>query len=105
MYNGILFIKNNFNYDWCFVIDNDEFITLENKENKLQDVISLYENYDAFILPWKCYGANGLVNQPDYNEKGVIDTYTTPITGYLPILNQTYNKKTCYNLNNYQTNF
>lgn len=100
-YKGLLYIKNNFNYDWCFCIDVDEFITLENENNNLQEIISLYNNYDALVLTWKCYGANNLINKPDYSIKGVVDTYLTPVQGYIPICNQKYNKKTCYNLKTY----
>jgi hypothetical protein len=47
---GLLYLcENYFNiYDWCFVIDDDEFITLEN--NNLEDILSLYKDYDAIIL-------------------------------------------------------
>lgn len=44
----------------------------------------MYNGYDAFIMQWKCYGANGHVNKPDYSEKGLVDTYTEPIKGYVP---------------------
>ena len=34
---GLLYLQNEYKdkYDWCFVIDNDEFITLENKNDNL----------------------------------------------------------------------
>lgn len=101
---GLRYIKENHNYDWCFVIDNDEFLTLE--ENKtLDDVISLYKDYDAFIMSWKCYGANGLIKTPDYSTKGVVDTFTKPVEGYVPATSEEHNKKTCYNLNTYNESF
>ena len=92
-------------YDWCFVIDNDEFITLENNDNKLKDILSLYNAYDAFIMQWKCYGANGLINKPNYSDKGVVETYTKEIQGHIPTATPQSLSKSCYNLNTYQENY
>lgn len=100
---GLNYIKKYFKFDWCFVIDNDEFITLTN--NTLNEVLSLYSNYDALILSWKCFGANGLVKRPDYSNTGVIDTFTKPITGSVPAISKEHNKKTCYNLHLYREKF
>lgn len=96
---GISYIKKQYNFDWCFVIDNDEFITLEKGKN-LTNVLSLYNNYNAVILQWKCYGANGYVNKPDYS-KGTIETFTKEITGKLPDQSKSL-VKTCYNLNKFK---
>lgn len=95
------YLKNTYpNYEWCFVIDVDEFITLES-ENNIKDVMSEYKNNDAVILYWKCYGANGLIDKPDYNIKGVVDTYAEPATG--KILKNTYLcTKICHNLRRYE---
>lgn len=103
--NGLLYIKKTYpnQYDWCFVIDNDEFITLEKENSKLKDVISLYADYDAFILQWKCYGANGLIYKPNYDNKGLIETYTE--LADMEFENNIGITKTCYNLNTYQNAF
>ena len=103
--NGIQYLSSLKKYDWCFVIDNDEFITFERKNDKLQDILELYKNYDAFILQWKCYGANGLIHKPDYTNKGIIETYTKEITGYVPAATPQSLTKTCYNLNTYQKSY
>ena len=87
-------------YDWCFVIDNDEFITLENKCASIKDVLALYEGYDAFVLQWECYNANGHIETPDYSKKGIINTYTQK-TNELAHLKKEYNTKTCYNLHTF----
>ena len=101
---GLQYIKNhNPHYDWCFVIDNDEFITLENPEDKIDVLLDRYEAYDAVILSWECYGAGGRVKKPDYTDKGVVATYTDKIQGYVPILAPKSLTKTCYNLNKYCT--
>lgn len=100
---ALLYIKNNYpEYQWGFVIDIDEFITLEDNSKTLEDIIQLYQDYDAFILQWKCYGANEIIQKPDYKEKGVIDTYTSEISGYIPTATPKSYTKTCYNLHNYK---
>ena len=45
------YIKKNYPnlYDWCFAIDNDEFITLERETDTLDDIFKYYEEYDAFM--------------------------------------------------------
>lgn len=83
-------------YDWCFLIDNDEFITLEN--DKLEDVLSSFEGYDAFVMSWKLYGANGYVNKP--LNKGVLEAFTKEAEGKLP--NEV---KTCYKLKTFRSDF
>jgi len=102
---GLLYLKKLNEYDWCFVIDNDEFITLENQKDNLKSIVSLFDNYDAFIMQWKCYGASGLVNKPDYKNKGVVETYTEEMRGYIPTATPQSLSKTCYNLNTYQDNY
>lgn len=97
---GLSYIKENFNYDWCFLIDCDEFITLENSHQNLEDILSLYNAYDAILLQWKCFGANGLVQQPDYTNQSIIDIFTKPVQD-VPLSSPTYDKKTCYNLNTF----
>ena len=81
--NTLKYIKDRYvyKYDWAFVIDIDEYITLENETDKLSDVLSLYEDYDAVIIQWKNYGANGHVKKPDYGDKGLIGTYVKESEG------------------------
>lgn len=73
---GIAWIKNNYNYDWCFVIDCDEYITLKTENHTLQQILQLYDEYDAVVLQWQNYNANGHIFKPDYSNKGVVKTYT-----------------------------
>ena len=100
--NALKWIQNNYDYDWCFVIDNDEFITLQN--NTLEEILALYKEYDAFVLQWKIYGSNGHISKPDYNNKGLIGTYTkeSEYPGH-SILEWT--TKTCYNLKTFSQSF
>lgn len=101
---GLTWIKNNYQYDWCFVIDNDEFITFEKENTTLEDIFLLYKNYDAFVLQWKCYGANGHISKPNYEGKGLIGTYTKPSynAGHL---NLEWVSKTCYNLHTFKETY
>ena len=73
---GIWWIKENYNYDWCFYIDCDEYITLENDNETLNKVLNKYCDYDVVILNWQNYNANGYIKKPDYNQKCIIETYT-----------------------------
>ena len=95
--NGLNMLKEKYSdvYDWCFLIDNDEFITLEN--DTLEDVLSQFNGYEAFVMSWKCYGANGLIHKPN---KGVVESFTTEAEGKMP--NQV---KTCYKLKSYRKEF
>lgn len=91
-------------YDWCFIIDNDEFITFENNSSNIKEILSLYQEYDAFVMQWKCYGANGNINKPDYSNKGLIETYTkeSSYPGH-DVLEWT--TKTCYNVNKFEETY
>lgn len=95
-----MFIKQNFDYDWMFAIDCDEYITL-NDNYTLDDIFNQFKNYDAVILRWQNYGANGLIYKPDYSKHGLIETYTQQI-GYQSI---DYTVKTLYNMHKYNNSF
>ena len=73
--SGINYIKNNYDYDWCFTLDPDEYITIENN-NTLEEILNQFKNYDALVLQWQNYGANGLIYTPDYSNKSIQEIYT-----------------------------
>lgn len=105
LYNGLIYIKYHYDFDWCFVIDIDEFVTFDNKYKNINEVLSLYKDYDSVILQWQNFGANGLIYRPDYNQKGIIETYTkccnfTRKDEYLWFRNV----KSVHHLNNYTKN-
>lgn len=104
--NILNFISKNYSsdYDWCFIIDADEFVTIENASDTITSVLSLYSNYDAIILKWKCYGANNHIEKPDYSKNGVVETYTNEMKGIIPDKAGSY-MKTCYNLKKYKEDF
>lgn len=102
---ALLYIQKKYpKYEWCFVIDNDEFITFEDNNSTLNDILLQFKDYDAFILKWKCFGANNLVHKPDYSNKGVVDTYVKEITGDMKERPSCL-CKTCYNLKKYKGEF
>ena len=100
----LIYIQKLHQYNWCFVIDNDEFITLENNDNQLKEILSLYKDYDAFVLQWKIYGANGYVNKPNYFNKGLIETYIkeSDYPGHNVL---EWTSKTCYNVNTFKETY
>lgn len=100
--NAVSYIKRKNLYDWCFLIDNDEFITLEN-DNNINDVLKLYEAYDAVLLRWKCYGADSHIEKPDYTGKGLVGTYTKEIENKVD--HPRYHNKTCYKLSSFDASF
>ena len=59
-------------YDWCFIIDIDEYITCD---LPLQETLSMYDEYDAVVMKWQNYNANGHYRKPaeKYN---LIEAYT-----------------------------
>ena len=91
-------------YDWCFVIDDDEFLTFEDDTKSLDRMLSLFNDYDAFVIQWESYGANGLVFMPDYNVKGVVDTYTKKLD-IQTIDAKSSLLKSCYNLKRYNKKY
>ena len=95
---ALLWIKENYEniYNWCFIIDNDEFITIK-------DTLNINDDYDAFIIKWECYGANGYINKPNYSEHGVIDTYTEKMKGKL--IGEPYQTKVCFNIQKYKNEY
>ena len=101
---GLSYIQSLSIYDWCFVIDCDEFITFETNGSKLEDTLEIYRDYDAFILQWKIYGASGHIEKPSYKNGGIIDTYKEEMKGYIPI-KKPYLTKPCYNMKTYKSQF
>lgn len=58
--------------DYVAFIDIDEFISFE-EGYCLKDLIKRCNQRGAVILPWKCYGANGLIDNPTHK---VVGTFT-----------------------------
>ena len=98
---GILYIKQNYNYNWCFAIDIDEYITCNGNVNTM---MQHYHLYDGILLQWENFGASGHIYKPDYTDKSLTEIYTTPV--YLGDKNEIpATKKIVYNLYTYKLEF
>lgn len=58
--------------DYVAFIDIDEFVTFKDGYS-MADLIDECNSRGAILLPWKCYGANGLIENPTHK---VVDTFT-----------------------------
>ena len=74
-------VKNLGMYDWLFLIDIDEYITITEKKT-LKDMLSEYSDYPELILYWKNFGANGHVEKPDYSKVESYREYYTKECDY-----------------------
>lgn len=63
------FIKE---YDWCFFIDVDEYITCD---QPLKETLEMYKEYDAIVMQWQNFNANGHYRKPE-GQYSLIDIYT-----------------------------
>ena len=98
---ALIWIKRNYQYDWCFVIDIDEFIT---PYKPITDVLSEFQGYDSIVIQWKVFGANGQVSKPSYIDKGVVKTYTKE-SNYAGHYVLEWTTKTCYNLHTFKKSY
>ena len=73
---GIEKIKSQNIYEWCFAIDIDEFITLQEPYKAIPDVLSEFQDYDGIIVQWQNFGANGRVYKPNYDGRDYREFYT-----------------------------
>ena len=73
---GVLKIQALKEYDWCFTLDIDEFITLQHPYNSIPEVLSVFKDKDAIILQWMNFGANGRIYKPNYEGKDYREFYT-----------------------------
>lgn len=93
---ALKYIQNMNEFDWCFIIDIDEFVTCDTIE-----VLNKYSDYDAVMMSWECYGACDHISKPN---DSILKSYTYKSKGFVnnkPI----FHTKTCYNLNTYKNGF
>lgn len=97
--DGVAMIQNLNQYDWCFTIDIDEFITLQEPYKTIQEVLREFQDKAAVILQWQNYGASGRVFKPNYNGEDYRKFYTqkAPFNKNDAALKIT--TKICWNLN------
>lgn len=100
---GLRRLQSEGKYDWCFTIDSDEFITFQSGYDI--SVVDEFKDYDAFILQWKNYNANGLIYTPDYTATPITEVYTE-VCDDLPsdMVNIFHRCKSCRNLRTFSRN-
>jgi hypothetical protein len=75
------YVKSLGVYDWCFIIDVDEYITIT--ENiSLKNLLGQYNDYSELIIYWRNFGANGHIKKPDYSKVSSYREYYTKKCGY-----------------------
>ena len=73
---GVLKIQALKQYDWCFTLDIDEFITLQEPYKAIPSVLSEFQDKDGILIQWQNFGANGHVYKPNYNGRDYREFYT-----------------------------
>ena len=74
---GLEYIKNNYDYDWCFCLDTDEFLSFPGDD--MARFIERFKDYDAIVLKWWNYGANGRIHKPDYRKTPITAIYDSQL--------------------------
>ena len=97
--DGVTKIQNLKQYDWCFTLDIDEFITLQEPYKAIPDVLSEFQEYDAIILQWMNFGANGHIYKPNYEGRDYREFYTTRAEFSNADATFKIDSKVCWNLN------
>ena len=66
LYNKIYLEKIKKETKWIIICDIDEYIYARNGNLKIMDVLNkLPKNVEKIWLPWKIFGSNGNINQPE----------------------------------------
>lgn len=97
--DGITKIQKLGIYDWCFAIDIDEYITLQEPYKSIPDVLSEFQQYDFIVIQWMNFGANGHIYKPNYNGKDYREFYTTKADFSDADATFKMDSKCCWNLN------
>lgn len=69
---GLRYINSLKIYDWCWLIDIDEYITAT---EPFPDMLNKYRDYAAVSTYWQNYGCSGHLYKPIY-DKPIYDIYT-----------------------------
>lgn len=96
---GLQYIHNLDKYDWCWLIDIDEYITAT---EPLEDILKRFEDYDALFVYWMNYGCSGNLYKPIY-DKPIYEIYTERC-GYELYADRKRNNitKFCVNMNRWR---
>lgn len=68
----IYYLKYKYDFDWVIYIDVDEFLTLQDDNNTLDNIFEQFMEYDFVQLQWMNYNANNHI----YLQDNVINSYT-----------------------------
>lgn len=74
------FLKKKNESKWFIVCDFDELIYSRNRYNKISDYLKdLNDNIGMITIPWKLFGSNNYINQPDnvikhFNRRAIYDS-------------------------------
>lgn len=98
---GLSYIHDNFDYDWCFSIDCDEFIT---PTEPFPSLLSDYSNYDGIMLHWKNYGCSDHIKKPIY-DKPIWEIYDKECLYFKTDEKYCNCTKMCYNMKRFQDRF
>ena len=96
---GLRYIHSLNKYDWCALIDVDEYITCT---EKFPDILDRYKEHQAVLLYWCNYGCSGHIYKPD-DKRPPYDIYTEKC-GYEKFSDLKYFKITKFivNMNKYK---
>lgn len=96
---GLKYIHSLNKYDWCWLIDIDEYIT---STEPISSVLGRFNDRDAVLLYWKNFGVSGRLKKPIY-DKPIYEIYTEPC-GYELFSDFKFYKitKFCVNLNKWK---
>lgn len=97
--DGVLKIQSLKQYDWCFTLDIDEFITLEEPYKAISDVLEEFNDYDAIIIQWLNYGASRRIYKPNYDGRDYREFYTQKAEFNKWDKKVKITSKICWNLN------
>jgi hypothetical protein len=95
------YIHENYDFDWCFLIDIDEFITVD---EPLEQILSDYSDHEALMLQWKNYGCSGHIYKPKY-DKPIWEIYDKECKF---LFKDEFNykfTKVCYNMKKFKKEF
>lgn len=97
--DGVTKIQNLKQYDWCFTIDIDEYITLQEPYKAIPDVLEEFQEYDFVVLQWMNFGANGHIYKPNYECRDYREFYTERADFSNADATFKMDSKVCWNLN------
>ena len=69
---GLAYIHSLQKYDWCALIDIDEFITCT---EKFPDILERYKEHQAVLIYWRNFNCSGHLYKPIY-DKPIWEIYT-----------------------------